>query len=288
MNLLIKIKLFFVLLFVSQTILMSFSVQVLYDLDTVVGNNKIKIKIDPEDFKGVYKDNMIISLNTSQVKIGNLDFDEDAASQEFRRFKSYKKIYLEPFTVEADLIFLLPDKKKLKDVLKDSKLYISCFVIDKNGRTAAQCFFKELSSAISCDFNNFKDLSFSTTLTYSLKSGLNTFLTNTCLTSTYFTTTSDKVSVEPEKKLIIKKQGLDHEALLKSKIFLVFIFLLFIFSLYFFIPRKNEDFYFRFITGIFLLIFALCVLFKICLIKNDWSFYENKKSPETVSRTLIS
>jgi hypothetical protein len=284
MKILPKIKLTLFFLILNQANLLAFSVQILNDLDAAISIGKIKIKIDPEEFKGVYKDNMIFSLNTPQFKIGNLNFDDEAASQNLRHFKSYKKIYLEPFTVEMDLKFSASSQKQLKDILKDSTLYISCFVIDQNDKTCSQCFVKDLNSTLLCDSVvwDFKGFSLTNTLTYSFNSSLNAFLTTTCLTDS---TVRENIFVESKE---VPKDGFCFVNLLNSKIFLGIIFLMLLFSLYFFVPIKNEDFYFRFSAGIFLLLLGLCFLIKISLMRSYWPFHNKTESPEQVSRTSKS
>lgn len=169
-----KIILSFTLLFFQITNSSAVELTVTNDISNIFNSKKIcvRLSLNQQD-QGIYSNSLNFSIDHPEITMVSWECKQNPTMQYVTKFKRVKKLYMQPLTCEITLNFEAGDtgdkKSNTKTVLKnlrESSLYISCIVLDKNGTSQPVSLVKALDDGFSLLDTATYDSAFNNPLNY--------------------------------------------------------------------------------------------------------------------------
>lgn len=125
-----KIFNFFILVFIFNFCFSKDSLE-LYNL-------KFKICLDKN--RAILKDNIMLSCDNPKIFIKNWQIKAEPVSEYLPEFRRNKKIFTQDLEIELKLKILNRNNNNLDKLIKNSKIFLSYFVLDFNGKIRPKLF----------------------------------------------------------------------------------------------------------------------------------------------------
>jgi hypothetical protein len=230
----------------------------------ITKSQKIQLTIDLDSGEGIYSDYMHFLIDHGAIKVRDWKTEESPRLEYVPSFRQNRKIYFNSFDVDINLDFLQQEKNSFKM----PNLYLSCLLLDTNGKTKPKYLLISLNKEVlkneEYEKTEFIDLEEKKELVYPKLESQN----GLSVTKPFIVGESNNSNFINKDK---RSQAFVFDI---NENFLLFISLiLFFISIHFLFPSKNRSKFFTFFVGVMVLSFALSLIIKICLINNWWPFF---------------
>lgn len=153
-----KIIFSLILLFLQVTNSFAVELTITNDISNIFNSKNIYIRLslNPQD-QAIYSNSLNFSIDHPEITITSWTCKQNPTMQYVTKFKRVKKLYCESLTCEITLNFESDDisdkqsdnKKTALKNLRESCLYASCIVLDKNGTSQPVSLVKTLDDGFS-------------------------------------------------------------------------------------------------------------------------------------------
>ncbi|MFA5074760.1 MAG: hypothetical protein WC436_01515 [Candidatus Babeliales bacterium] len=101
----------------------------------------LKFQVDLDKSRAILKDNIMMSCDNPKIFIKNWQIKAEPVSEYLQEFRRNKRIFVQNLEIELKLKILNKSKDNdLDQIIKDSKIFLSYFILDSNGKIRPKLF----------------------------------------------------------------------------------------------------------------------------------------------------